>query len=78
MSRRDKLIKKMRLTPGSVRFNEVEALLTYEGFILFNQRGSHCTYHRHDGKILTIVHPHGGDKACHKVDVQKLLEVLGL
>ncbi len=49
MSRREKLIDKMRNRPGSIRFNEVEALLRYEGFVLYNQRGSHGTYHRADG-----------------------------
>ena len=45
MSRREKLIEKMRRTPGSIRFAEVEALLRHQGFVLFNTRGSHRTYH---------------------------------
>ncbi len=45
MSRRDKLLDKMRNSPTNIRFSEVESLLRYEGFVLFNQRGSHCTYH---------------------------------
>ena len=56
MSRRDKLLDKMRNTPAAIRFSEVEALLRYAGFVLFNQRGSHCTYHRADGRVLTIRH----------------------
>jgi len=40
MSRREKLLDKMRNTPAAIRFSEVEALLRYEGFVLFNQRGS--------------------------------------
>ncbi len=59
MNRREKLLDKMRNTPAAIRFSEVAALLRYEGFILFNQRGSHCTYHRADGRVLTIVRPHG-------------------
>ena len=35
MSRREKLIEKMRRTPGSIRFAEVEALLRHQGFVLF-------------------------------------------
>ena len=54
MARREKLLDKMRNLPGSIRFHEVEALLKYEGFVLFNQRGSHGTYHRADGRVLTI------------------------
>jgi predicted RNA binding protein YcfA (HicA-like mRNA interferase family) len=76
MSRRDKLLDKMRNAPTNIRFSEVERLLRYEGFVLFNQRGSHCTYHRADGRLLTIVCPHGRRKTCHPDDIRKLLEVL--
>ena len=77
MGRREKLLEKMRNSPGRIRFGEVDALLRYEGFIRFNQRGSHCTYHRLDGRLLTIVKPHGGHKTCHPADIQKLLGALG-
>ena len=33
MTRRDKLIDKMRSNPGSIRFQEVDSLLKYEGFV---------------------------------------------
>jgi predicted RNA binding protein YcfA (HicA-like mRNA interferase family) len=76
VTRREKLIERMRRSPGSVRFSEVEALLRYEGFVLFNARGSHCTYHRADGRLLTLVRPHGGRTHCHPADIRKLLELL--
>lgn len=76
MSRRDKLVDKMKASPGTIRFSEVEALLRYEGFVLFNSRGSHRSYHRADGRLLTLVRPHGGRKACHPADVRKVLEAL--
>jgi predicted RNA binding protein YcfA (HicA-like mRNA interferase family) len=76
MSRREKLIEKMRRSPKVIRFGEVQALLRYEGFILFNRRGSHCTYHRADGRLLTIVRPHGKRKTCNPDDIRKLLEAL--
>ena len=78
MSRREKLIEKMRRTPGSIRFAEVEALLRHQGFVLFNTRGSHRTYHDASGRVLTIVRPHGGRKNCDPDDIKTLLEVLGL
>jgi predicted RNA binding protein YcfA (HicA-like mRNA interferase family) len=78
MAQRAKLIKKMRDTPGNVRFAQAAALLRYEGFVLFNSRGSHRTYHHGDGRLITIVVPHGKRKTCHPEDVCKLLEVLGL
>lgn len=76
MSRRDKLLDKMRSAPGSIRFEQVDALLRYEGFVLFNKRGSHRTYHRADGRVITIVRPHGQHKTCHPDDIRKLLKVL--
>ena len=78
MSRRDKLLAKMRNTPGKIRFAQVDALLRYEGFVLFNKRGSHRTYHHADGRLITMVVPHGGRKMCHRDDIVKLIEVLGL
>jgi predicted RNA binding protein YcfA (HicA-like mRNA interferase family) len=69
-------LAKMRNTPHQIRFGELEALLRYEGFVLFNQRGSHCTYHRPDGRVLTMVRPHGRRKTCHPTDIRKLLEAL--
>jgi predicted RNA binding protein YcfA (HicA-like mRNA interferase family) len=76
--RREKLINKMRTSPQNIRFGEVVALLQHEGFVLFNQRGSHCSFHRVDGRVLTIVRPHGTRKNCHPVDIRKLMEVLEL
>jgi predicted RNA binding protein YcfA (HicA-like mRNA interferase family) len=78
MARRDKLLAKMRTDPASIRFAQVDAVLRYEGFVLFNQRGSHCTYHRADGRVLTVVRPHGRRKTCHPEDIRKILEALGL
>ena len=64
-------------SPSDVRFSEVDAFLKAHAFILFNQRGSHCSYHRADGRVLTIVKPHGGRKTCHPADIRRLLKVLG-
>ncbi|NLF09520.1 MAG: type II toxin-antitoxin system HicA family toxin [Pirellulaceae bacterium] len=74
MNRRDKLIQKMRNSPSGIRFSEIVSLLQHEGFVLFNRRGSHCTFHRADGRLLTIVRPHGARNTCHPADVRKILE----
>ncbi len=76
MTKRDKLVERMRNAPHGIRFAEVNTLLQQEGFVLFNQRGSHCTYHRRDGKVLTVIRPHGHHKTCHPLDVKKILKVL--
>lgn len=77
MTRREKLIDKMRNNPGGIRFSQVESLLKYEDFVLFNKRGSHYTWHRADGRLLTIVKPHGGRKTCRPSDIRRLLRALG-
>jgi predicted RNA binding protein YcfA (HicA-like mRNA interferase family) len=76
MGRREKLLEKMRRSPAAIRFAEAHALLLYEGFVLFNRRGSHCSYHRADGRLLTIVRPHGKRKTFHPEDIRRILEAL--
>jgi predicted RNA binding protein YcfA (HicA-like mRNA interferase family) len=78
MSRREKLLEKMRNSPGNIRFGEVDAVLRYEGFVLFNQRGSHRTQHHIDRGLVTIVVPHGRRNTCYLADIRKLLNILGL
>jgi predicted RNA binding protein YcfA (HicA-like mRNA interferase family) len=77
MSRRAKLVEKMRNAPGNIRFTHVAALLRYEGFVLFNERGSNGTLHHGDGRLITIVVPHGNRKTRDPDDIRKLLEDLG-
>ena len=78
MSQIDKLVDKMRRSSSSIRFGQVESLLRLTGFVMFNSRGSHRTYHHADGRVVTVVRPHGRRKTCHPLDIRRLLEVLGL
>ena len=78
MARRDKMIERMHNSPGNIRFEQVDSLLRYQGFVLFNHRGSHRTYHHTDGRLITIVRPHGKRNTCHPSDIRRLLEVLDL
>jgi len=78
VNRTEDLVDKMRRSPSNIRFGEVETLLRRTGFVLFNSRGSHRTYHHADGRVLTLVRPHGGRNTCHAQDVRKLLRVLEL
>jgi len=75
MTRREKLIERMRLSPGSLRFSELEALLRHEGFVLFNARGSHRLYHHAAGRLVVLVRPHGGSTPCPPSAVHTLLEL---
>ena len=78
MSRREKLLERMRSTPGATRFGELQSLLAYEGFTVINTRGSHFTYQHSDGRLLVNVRPHCKRQTCHPRDVGKVLEALHL
>jgi len=45
----------MKNTPGKMRFAQAAALLRDEGFVLFNKRGSHRTYHHDYGRLFTML-----------------------
>ena len=61
--RRDKLLSRLRSAPGSTRLSDIAVvMLRYQEFVLFNQRGSHRTCHHLDGRVITIVVPHGRHK----------------
>ncbi len=44
MSRKAKLLEKLRRSPNAVRFEEVRTLLEWYGLTLESARGSHYTY----------------------------------
>jgi predicted RNA binding protein YcfA (HicA-like mRNA interferase family) len=78
MTRREKLLGQIRNNPKQVRFQDLEKIILGRGFVIFNKRGSHITYHHRKGHLLTVVKPHGGRTHCHPEDVKKVLKVLGL
>ncbi len=57
MSKKDKLLAKIRKNPKSVRFEDLDAILARLGFQK-RQKGSHATYTRQGLPPLTIPHPH--------------------
>jgi len=59
MSRREKLLAKIRNNPKGVRFEELTQLLEWYGFELKRVRGSHYSYTRgHHNLIVTRRRPH--------------------
>ena len=74
MSRREKLLRKMREQPGKIRPDEVEALLRFLKFDIVNRRGSHDTYRHPDGRRIVIVRPHGGRTTFPPRAIQELLK----
>ena len=65
----------MRRTPGNIRFGEVDALSEVRRICdLFNQRGSHRSYHHEDGRLITIVSSSWSPKTCHPADMPQIAE----
>ena len=50
----DKLVDKMKRQPNGIRIEEVDKVLTYYGYILYRQKGSHRHYINSAGDVITI------------------------
>lgn len=72
MSRREKLLARIRNNPRGVRFEELAKLLEWYGFELKRVRGSHHAYTRgHHNLIVPRRKPH-----LHSYIVKDALEIL--
>jgi len=78
VSRREKLIARMKANPHRVRFAELQAIANSEGFMKFNQRGSHVTFRHRDGRRFTVTIPHGHEAYLVASQVKGILEKIGL
>lgn len=77
MSRDDKIIRKMKQSPRSIRFEELEAFLARRGFE-GTQRGSHVQFRREDGTRFSIVKPHGGKNTVNRNAIKDIVDRLDL
>ena len=78
MTKRQKLIDKIKANPHKVKFVQLELLLFAEDFVRVSRRGSHIAYRHRDRRTVVIVRPHGGRKECSRSDVIRVLKVVGL
>jgi predicted RNA binding protein YcfA (HicA-like mRNA interferase family) len=76
MSRRDRLIAKIRARPPEADFADVRALLSEFGWKEARQRGSHVSFVKDDGP--TIVVPLVSGRKVKRVYLDRLCELLGL
>ncbi|MBZ0272533.1 type II toxin-antitoxin system HicA family toxin [bacterium] len=77
MSGLEKLKRKLRQNPGSIRFGELVRVLNDLGFHEVRAAGSHRIF-RPDGQgvSIMIVKPHGTRTFCSTVDVKKVVGLL--
>ncbi|NQT35114.1 type II toxin-antitoxin system HicA family toxin [bacterium] len=71
-------MKRMRVNPHKVRFATLQTLIIHQGFVRFNQKGSHITFRHQDGRRFTITVPHGREAYLWASQVIKTLEKIGL
>ena len=59
MSKKEKLIKKIKNNPHNIRFEELMNLLLSYGFLMIMKGTSHAVFKKEGYKTFTIVKPHG-------------------
>jgi len=72
MSRREKLLAKIRNNPKAVRFEELTSLLDWYGFEQRRSRGSHYSYRRGHHNLIVARHK----PYVHSQTVKEALRIL--
>jgi len=73
MSRREKLLIKLRNSPRGVRFEELAKLLEWYGFELRRVKGSHYSYKCGSHNIVVVRRRHH----VHSEAVKEVLRIIG-
>lgn len=76
MSRREKLIAKIRARPAEARFADVQVLLEEFGWQLQRESGSHVTFAKDGERSITI--PKVGGRMVKRVYLEQICTRLGL
>jgi predicted RNA binding protein YcfA (HicA-like mRNA interferase family) len=76
MSKRDKLLEKLRRLPPQADFADVRALVEAEGWTLHNTKGSHFYFKREHERPLAVVTQQG--RTVKRTYVREILRRLGL
>lgn len=66
----------MRQSSGNIRFEELDRFLLRNEFERRFGSGSHVVYRRDDGLRVTVVRPHGGQKAVSRGTIREVLALL--
>jgi predicted RNA binding protein YcfA (HicA-like mRNA interferase family) len=76
MTRREKLIDRIRARPPQARFSDVQALLEEEGWRKDREKGSHVTFVKDDEPPITV--PKEGGRWVKRVYLDLICDRLGL
>ena len=76
MTKRDKLVDKIRARPAQARFDDVQTLLEAFGWSLKRQNGSHAIFTKPDDGYLSV--PKVGGQHVKGVYLDQICKRLGL
>lgn len=76
MSRRERLVEKVRSRPPEVDFSDVRALVEEFGWTLGRERGSHVTFVKQGERSLTV--PKVGGRKVKRAYLDMICKRLGL
>ncbi len=61
----EKIIEKMKRTPNSITFRELDRVLSNKGFDVKRQNGSHVVYHNTMNNEMLVIPKHNPIKECY-------------
>ena len=77
MTKREKLLTKIKNAPQDVRWKELVSFLEREGFSMRKGTGSVRVFTREDGLVLTLHEPHGSNRVSRKA-VEMILDRMNI
>ena len=77
MTKREKLIERIRKRPPEADFSDVKALLEDFGWVLVRTRGSH-NHFRKPGETIIVTVPVIGGRKVDRTYLSKIVDLLGL
>lgn len=75
MSQYEKLILKLRITRGDVRYLDIESLLNHLGYVNVRQRGSHAHFRKEDSPNINFPIHRGKVKVVYIHEIYKILSL---
>jgi len=79
MSRKQKMIERLKSKPKDMKFSEAEALLIFLGYKRSNKgktSGSRVIFEHKTAGPVELHRPHGATKELHRYQINKLLKIL--
>ena len=76
MTRRDKLIERIRARPPEADFNDVRRLLEAFGWVLDREKGSHAMFTKPGERTITV--PRIGGRRVKRTYLDIIIDRLGL